>query len=58
MTNCWKHFTVDVSDLRQMGWGKFDTLKMSRIWAVEFEFDAGKAFNLWIDDVSFYRRPQ
>ncbi|WP_438023374.1 hypothetical protein [Sorangium sp. So ce233] len=52
----WKHFKVPAECLRQGGFGdQFDAPAMDQLWGFYFSFDAGQAFDVWIDDVAFYR---
>ncbi|WP_437731240.1 hypothetical protein [Sorangium sp. So ce1335] len=56
LTDDWKHFKVPAECLEQAGFGKqFDALLLDQLWGVYFSFDKGQAFDLWIDDVAFYR---
>ncbi|MGK3966802.1 protein kinase [Sorangium sp. So ce118] len=51
----WKHVKVPVECLVQTGYGVFDALAQSGLRDIQFSFSAGQAFDLWIDDVAFYR---
>ncbi|WP_437726693.1 hypothetical protein [Sorangium sp. So ce861] len=52
----WKHFKVPAACLRQRGFGdQFDAPAMDQLWGFYFIFDPGQAFDIWLDDVAFYR---
>ncbi|XYI02751.1 hypothetical protein ACMHYB_24570 [Sorangium sp. So ce1128] len=52
----WKHFKVPVECLKQEDYGdQFTAPALDRLWAIEFYFDKEQAFDIWIDDVAFYR---
>lgn len=52
----WKHFKIPVECLKQEPYGKqLLAPALERLWAIEFFFDKELAFELWIDDVAFYR---
>ncbi|WP_155799085.1 hypothetical protein [Sorangium cellulosum] len=52
----WKHFKIPVECLKQGGFGdQFEAPAMDQLWGFYFSFDAGQAFDIWIDDVAFYR---
>ncbi|WP_437631067.1 hypothetical protein [Sorangium sp. So ce854] len=52
----WKQFKVPAECLRQTGFGdQFDAPAMDQLWGLYFSFDARQAFDIWIDDVAFYR---
>ena len=52
----WEFFTLPFDELRQAGWGKqapeFD---QSALRSITFMFPTG-TWDIWIDDVNFYRR--
>ncbi|WP_437321665.1 hypothetical protein [Sorangium sp. So ce385] len=55
LTPCWKYYEVPFADLEQTGWGeKFDAVDVTQLWAIQFRFNVGQKFNIWVDDVAFY----
>lgn len=54
-TSGWTHFKVPVVCLRQSGWGRVGALAQDGIRAIQFSFGPGQAFDLWLDDVAFYK---
>ncbi|MGK4004480.1 hypothetical protein WMF31_17730 [Sorangium sp. So ce1036] len=55
LTPDWKHFKVPAGCLVQTGYGVFEALAQDRIRNIQFSFGPGQAFDIWIDDVAFYR---
>ncbi|WP_437585557.1 hypothetical protein [Sorangium sp. So ce1000] len=56
LTPCWKQYKVPFSALRQSNWGQaFEAIDLTQVWAIQFRFGAGRQFNVWIDDVAFYK---
>ncbi|KYF49964.1 hypothetical protein BE04_00980 [Sorangium cellulosum] len=52
----WKRFKLPAACLKQAGFGdQFDAPAMDQLWGFYFFFDPGQAFDVWIDDVAFYR---
>ncbi|XXT20954.1 hypothetical protein WME94_05210 [Sorangium sp. So ce429] len=51
----WRHVKVPVECLIQTGYGVFDALAQGGLRDIQLSFSAGQAFDLWIDDVAFYR---
>ncbi|AGP34002.1 hypothetical protein BE04_46170 [Sorangium cellulosum] len=55
LTPCWKYYEVPFADLKQTGWGEqFDAVDVTQLWAIQFRFNSGQKFNIWVDDVAFY----
>jgi hypothetical protein len=51
----WQLFRIPFADLRQAGWGqRSPPLDLSSLRTLGFTFGPG-AWNIWIDDVAFYR---
>ncbi|WP_437961232.1 hypothetical protein WME76_17420 [Sorangium sp. So ce119] len=56
LTPCWKYYEVPFADLKQTGWGeKFEAVDVTQLWAIQFRFNAKQQFNVWVDDVAFYK---
>lgn len=56
LTSDWKHFKIPAECLKQGGYGKqFDAPLLDQLWGLYFSFEANQAFDIWIDDVAFYR---
>ncbi|WP_437775857.1 hypothetical protein [Sorangium sp. So ce1097] len=52
----WKHFKIPAECLRQGGFGEqFEAPLLEQLWGLYFSFDANQAFDIWIDDIAFYR---
>ncbi|WP_437644567.1 hypothetical protein [Sorangium sp. So ce362] len=52
----WKQFKIPVECLKQGGFGQqFDAPAMDRLWGFYFSFDPRQEFDIWIDDLAFYR---
>ncbi|KYF77722.1 hypothetical protein BE11_21700 [Sorangium cellulosum] len=55
LTPCWKYYEIPFADLTQTGWGElFEAVDTTKLWAIQFRFDAKQQFNVWVDDVAFY----
>jgi hypothetical protein len=56
-THDWHFFRLPFSEMRQSGWGRtaeyFDT---QGILSIVFSYEVG-SWNIWIDDVALYKRP-
>ncbi|WP_437808570.1 hypothetical protein [Sorangium sp. So ce1078] len=56
LANDWKHFKVPAECLGQEGFGEqFDAPALDQLWGLYFSFGPRQEFELWIDDVAFYR---
>lgn len=56
LTPSWTQFKVPIECLRQGGWGReFEAVAIDRLWAIQFRFTKEQVFDVWIDDVAFYR---
>ncbi|WP_437475991.1 hypothetical protein WME75_25350 [Sorangium sp. So ce1014] len=52
----WKQFKIPVECIKQGGFGQqFDAPALDQLWGFYFQFDPRQAFDVWIDDVAFYR---
>lgn len=51
----WKDFKVPMACLAQSGFGVFPSLLVTELESISFSFAASKAFDIWIDDVHFYK---
>lgn len=52
----WQHFFIAFSEMRQGGWGQPQvTFDIANILSMEFAFK-GPSWDLWLDDIAFYRR--
>jgi hypothetical protein len=56
LTTEWKQYVIPFAEMKQRGYGdvapSFDT---THVLALDFGFQGPARFDLWIDDVSFYR---
>ncbi|WP_437671130.1 hypothetical protein [Sorangium sp. So ce131] len=57
LTPSWKHYKIPIACLRQDGYGEFPALRVTELRSFDFLYPRGKAFNIWIDDIAFYREP-
>ena len=56
LDNTFRAYLVPFDGMQQGGWGyKSDFLDRSNLFSIGFEWGRG-AWDLWIDDVAFYRR--
>ncbi|XXX78786.1 hypothetical protein WMF30_08415 [Sorangium sp. So ce134] len=56
LTPCWTQYKVAFAELKQSGWGQaFEAVDLTKLWGIQFRFGARTRFNIWIDDVAFYR---
>ncbi|MGK3960923.1 hypothetical protein WMF01_10145 [Sorangium sp. So ce1667] len=56
LTPDWVRHEIEFSELEQDGWGRqFDAIDLTRLWGIGFTFKEGEPFDVWIDDVSFFR---
>ncbi|AUX29473.1 MULTISPECIES: carbohydrate binding domain-containing protein [Sorangium] len=56
LTPCWTQYKIAFSELKQSGWGQaFAAVDLTKVWGIQFRFGARSGFNIWIDDVAFYR---
>jgi len=52
----WRYYALPFAELSQRGWGYGDDhVDTVRIRNVEWTFGPGVAFEIWLDDVTFYR---
>jgi hypothetical protein len=55
----WRFYTLPFSEMRQAGWGKKEPyFDVWGIMAMGFLSNAGAWWDVWIDDVAWYRREQ
>ncbi|WP_437507858.1 hypothetical protein [Sorangium sp. So ce1099] len=57
LTEEWKEFTIPFAALAQGGWGDpaaTDAIDASKIYSIQFQFNAVPGFDLCIDDITFY----
>ncbi len=55
----WRLYTVDFSELEEDTWGTRSpggTPDLSRILTVEFHFPVEDSFDVWLDDIAFFKR--
>ncbi|XXY46181.1 carbohydrate binding domain-containing protein [Sorangium sp. So ce269] len=56
LSRCWKYHEIPFSELQQIGWGEpAEALDAARLWGVQLSLPPGQAFDVWIDDIAFYR---
>ncbi|AUX45842.1 uncharacterized protein SOCE26_073380 [Sorangium cellulosum] len=55
LTPSWKHYKIPIACLKQEGYGEFPALRVTELRSIDFLYARGKAFNIWIDDIAFYR---
>jgi hypothetical protein len=52
----WTEYSVSFSTLEQAGWGTpVGAFDPSKLFTVEFQFASGSGYDLWLDDVDFYK---
>jgi hypothetical protein len=54
LTSHWSLHEISWRELRQTGWGTPVRFDPARLFAVEFAFGRGVAFDLYVDDLTFY----
>jgi len=56
LSDDWRFYAIDFVEMRQGGWGKrAPSLDVSKLYGLNFAYQAGN-WDIWIDDVSFYRK--
>ncbi len=57
LTHDWAEYTVQFSDLNQLGWGEnnVDALDAAHVFAMQFSWTSA-AMDLWIDDIAFVKK--
>ncbi|MGK3960158.1 hypothetical protein WMF38_44805 [Sorangium sp. So ce118] len=56
LANDWKRFKIPVECLGQEGFGaRYDAPALDQLWGFYFSVGPGQAFDIWVDDVAFYR---
>jgi hypothetical protein len=54
LTSEWQQYTLAWGRLQQQGFGDAETsVSPAQLYAIQFQWDEGQAFDLWLDDVAF-----
>ncbi len=54
ITSEWRQYTLSWNELQQQGFGDEETnINRSQLYAIQFQWDDGQTFDLWLDDVAF-----
>jgi hypothetical protein len=58
-TDEWTGFRISFSSLTQAGWGTpVGAFKPQELFTAEFQFTGGSAYEVWFDDISFYKEDE
>jgi len=54
LTSEWQQYTLAWGRLQQQGFGDAETsVSPAQLYAIQFQWDEGQAFDLWLDDIAF-----